>query len=247
MYFRARYYNPLTGEFLSRDPLEFVDGMSLYRGYMAVNGMDPTGKWVKVAVGVVASITIAVIQSVWTTLKTSGDYFGEDFFESQDIAGECGLDKNVPELPPCPKGKGWMEWQGNEIVGYARLGGYSGNVRAQAKGRMTWEYRGNSIYNLQAFDNGSVNEIGGYGDSGHDTTSVVVFAKINKKDREYAPCACDCKTKAVALIDYGTITLRYSVWETHIAEVCSGQIKIDGQGGNSFVKSIACTTYSVPR
>jgi hypothetical protein len=43
MYFRARYYNPLTGEFLSRDPLEFVDGFSLYRGYMGVIGMDPWG------------------------------------------------------------------------------------------------------------------------------------------------------------------------------------------------------------
>jgi hypothetical protein len=40
MYFRARYYNPLTGEFLSRDPMEFVDGMSLYRGYMGVHGIQ---------------------------------------------------------------------------------------------------------------------------------------------------------------------------------------------------------------
>ncbi len=43
MYFRARYYNPLTGEFLSRDPMEFVDGMSLYRGYMGLVDTDPFG------------------------------------------------------------------------------------------------------------------------------------------------------------------------------------------------------------
>ena len=43
MYFRARYYNPLTGEFLSRDPLEFVDGMSLYQGYFILNRVDATG------------------------------------------------------------------------------------------------------------------------------------------------------------------------------------------------------------
>jgi RHS repeat-associated protein len=43
MYFRARYYNPLTGEFLSRDPLEFVDGMSMYRGYMRLDDVDPEG------------------------------------------------------------------------------------------------------------------------------------------------------------------------------------------------------------
>jgi len=44
MYFRARYYNPLTGEFLSRDPMEFVDGMSLHRGYFGLQHVDPTGK-----------------------------------------------------------------------------------------------------------------------------------------------------------------------------------------------------------
>jgi RHS repeat-associated protein len=43
MYFRARYYNPLTGEFLSRDPMEFVDGMSLYRGYFGMGDFDPSG------------------------------------------------------------------------------------------------------------------------------------------------------------------------------------------------------------
>ncbi len=40
---RARYYDPLTGEFTSRDPLEYVDGMSLYRGYMGTSGVDPWG------------------------------------------------------------------------------------------------------------------------------------------------------------------------------------------------------------
>ncbi len=40
---RARYYDPLTGEFTSRDPLEYVDGMSLYRGYFGIGGVDPFG------------------------------------------------------------------------------------------------------------------------------------------------------------------------------------------------------------
>ncbi len=40
---RARYYDPLTGEFTSRDPLEYVDGMSLYRGYMGHERVDPSG------------------------------------------------------------------------------------------------------------------------------------------------------------------------------------------------------------
>ena len=33
MYFRARCYDSQTGEFASQDPLEYVDGMSLMRGY----------------------------------------------------------------------------------------------------------------------------------------------------------------------------------------------------------------------
>ena len=48
MYFRARYYDPTTGEFVSQDPLEYVDGLSLYRGYFAPARVDPFGlTWVR--------------------------------------------------------------------------------------------------------------------------------------------------------------------------------------------------------
>ena len=44
MYFRARYYSPELGRFISRDPLKFVDGMNLYAGYFVMwGGIDPTG------------------------------------------------------------------------------------------------------------------------------------------------------------------------------------------------------------
>jgi RHS repeat-associated protein len=42
-HFRARWYDPATGGFVSRDPLGYIDGMSLYRGYFGVRGVDPTG------------------------------------------------------------------------------------------------------------------------------------------------------------------------------------------------------------
>ena len=41
---RARYYDPHTAEFLSPDPLEYVDGMSLFRGYFALESQDPSGE-----------------------------------------------------------------------------------------------------------------------------------------------------------------------------------------------------------
>jgi RHS repeat-associated protein len=43
LYFRARYYSTELGRFISRDPLGFVDGMSLYRGYFVPGGIDPDG------------------------------------------------------------------------------------------------------------------------------------------------------------------------------------------------------------
>ena len=43
-YFRARYYSPDLGRFISRDPLTFVDGMNMYAGYFALRGVtDPSG------------------------------------------------------------------------------------------------------------------------------------------------------------------------------------------------------------
>ena len=43
MYFRLRMYQPETGSFVSRDPIGYVDGMSLYLGYFAPHGRDPMG------------------------------------------------------------------------------------------------------------------------------------------------------------------------------------------------------------
>ena len=46
-YYRARYYNPELGRFLTRDPAGMVDGpnMYVYVKNSPVNGVDPTGKF----------------------------------------------------------------------------------------------------------------------------------------------------------------------------------------------------------
>ena len=43
LYFRARYYSPQLGQFISRDPLGYVDGMSQYRAYFVPGSVDPWG------------------------------------------------------------------------------------------------------------------------------------------------------------------------------------------------------------
>ena len=46
MYFyRARYYSPVLGRFISRDPIGYGSGMNLYEyvGGMAVGAVDPMG------------------------------------------------------------------------------------------------------------------------------------------------------------------------------------------------------------
>ena len=44
-YFRARYFSNELGRFISRDPLGYVDGMSLYNGYFTERfALDPMGK-----------------------------------------------------------------------------------------------------------------------------------------------------------------------------------------------------------
>ncbi len=50
-YFRARYYDPATSEFISTDRLEYVDGRSLYRGYFVTVGVDPEGTDYRVGSG----------------------------------------------------------------------------------------------------------------------------------------------------------------------------------------------------
>ncbi len=42
-HFRARWMSGLAGRFMGRDPIGYVDGMSLYRGYFVPKSVDPLG------------------------------------------------------------------------------------------------------------------------------------------------------------------------------------------------------------
>jgi len=48
-YFRLRPYNPLLGIFLTRDPIGYKDGMSLYLAYFVPYGSDPWGTRINIS------------------------------------------------------------------------------------------------------------------------------------------------------------------------------------------------------
>jgi RHS repeat-associated protein len=49
-YFRARFYDASLGQFISRDPIGYIDGMNLYRGCFVPCDLDPSGFEAKVDV-----------------------------------------------------------------------------------------------------------------------------------------------------------------------------------------------------
>ena len=48
-YIRARVYEPVTGRWMSQDPLGLIDGLNLYSASFVPNGMDPSGMWRRIS------------------------------------------------------------------------------------------------------------------------------------------------------------------------------------------------------
>jgi RHS repeat-associated protein len=64
-YFRARYYSGTLGRFVSRDPLEYVNGKNLYQAYFVPNYVDP--------LGTKKECVVKKMSGERGTLKSSGD------------------------------------------------------------------------------------------------------------------------------------------------------------------------------
>ena len=77
IYVRARFYDPSTGQFMSRDPLVAVTEQAYgYVGSNPVNGIDPLGlSWwkraLKIAVPIVAGVAL-VVGATALTVGTGG-------------------------------------------------------------------------------------------------------------------------------------------------------------------------------
>jgi len=112
-YFRARYESPRLGRFLSKDPMEFINGPNLY--YYVSNRpteyVDPTGH-LKCAAGVVGSIQFCadfctgnwrIVGWIWAGAGCYGPFkiwYGWSFFVEGNIAKG-----NLPALKWLPCGE----------------------------------------------------------------------------------------------------------------------------------------------
>ena len=108
MYFRARYYDPQTGEFISRDPLGYVDGMSQYRAYFVPGAVDPEGT-VKLTLSTfvkpkdVSDCGGSLSEIVWDFDLDNGEMKKDingliiQFIKIRAYKGECGMKPSTEE------------------------------------------------------------------------------------------------------------------------------------------------------
>lgn len=70
-YARWRMYDPALGRFISRDPLGYVDGSSLYAAYFAPNALDPWGLMSEACQGYWKAMIVAMgrVQAIVTPLQ----------------------------------------------------------------------------------------------------------------------------------------------------------------------------------
>ena len=96
----ARYYSPVTGMFLSPDPMRFADSRNLYAyvNHNPVNRMDPDGRLMKIAGGIsiAAASTVPLLapEPVTTALGIAGYVYGADMAAS-GVRGLLGYDNRT--------------------------------------------------------------------------------------------------------------------------------------------------------
>ena len=236
-YYKYRHYKADYGRWLGRDPIGLLGGFNSYEAMRnnPIDYIDVKGLWVNYAVGILSSLTASALENLFDDFAESGDAYGKDLFEEQDVAGESDDTLNPTGTPSCPRGSGWITWQ-TKTLGSNFWG------KLQVKGKITWEYRNNSIYDLKAFDNGSTSTMQsaqGFGDD----SGIIIVAKVSTT-REYDPCGLCSKNKAVAKLTFGGIQFEDG-GTGNTARVCHGEYKITGQGEITEVKDITCTNFSL--
>ena len=122
-YLRARYYDPGTGQFMSRDPLVAITGSAYgYGGDDPLNGRDPSGLWFGID-DIVASVAGAVVGGTTSVIEQAASGNGINWAKVGISAGvgAAGAEASLYCGPLCGGAiAGGLNEAGNEI--------YSGNV-----------------------------------------------------------------------------------------------------------------------
>ena len=93
---RNRYYHPQLGQWINRDPLGYVDGMSLYRGYFVPGRGDPLGLFrCKCECFTVSS------SSIGGSFTSTGSTYFEVGGKFTDARKDCKKQCRENSRPPC--------------------------------------------------------------------------------------------------------------------------------------------------
>jgi len=100
IYVRARTYEPVTGRWLSMDPLGFVDGPNLYRAYFMPGSVDPSG---------LVAICCDCAGGPRSGPATMSNY-GDDFFVART---DCQSDYSNCCRDACRRQHRWASFRGS--------------------------------------------------------------------------------------------------------------------------------------
>jgi RHS repeat-associated protein len=115
-YYRARYYDPRIGRFLSEDPIGFAGGLNLY-SYVAndpVARLDPSGENPIVVVVAGAAIVVGAIAVVSPNFREWLGFTGQESFE--EFAGEVSHNPFIDLVTSAHEIAPYMESQIEEIM-----------------------------------------------------------------------------------------------------------------------------------
>jgi RHS repeat-associated protein len=103
-YYRARYYDPAVGRFISEDPISFVGGdVNLYRyvGNSPVDGIDPMG-----TIALVDDVTIIAIVVISIGIGIAASNISKTLSKNDDREKKRVDDISIPFNPPCDENQG---------------------------------------------------------------------------------------------------------------------------------------------
>jgi len=121
-YYRARYYNPSAGRFISKDPIGFNGGDVTLYGYVGnnpVNYVDPSGKVLVTGTAVVLSGLAVTGAAAAPVAEDIGKWLGNIVWNESNEGEQCGnaLDDYPADPDKWHPPEGWTETPAGQKTG----------------------------------------------------------------------------------------------------------------------------------